>query len=87
MVRCAVACSEEDLKNIQAESTQSAPKKKYRKSASALVFAEEADSVSPQPVALNPESKEERQKRLAKRKAKTLKAFQLTYKSRREKSV
>lgn len=87
MLKQIIACSEEDLKDIQVELARSAPKKKRGKPALVLVFAEEADRVSPQPVALNPESNEEREKRLAKRKAKTLKAFQLTYKNRREKSV
>lgn len=87
MVKRAVACTEEDLKDIQVELARSTPKKKRGKPALVLVFAEEADRIAPQPVTLNPESKEEQQKRLAKRKAKTLKAFQLTYKNRREKSI
>ncbi len=40
----------------------------------------------PRPVRINPESKEERGKRLATRKARTLKAFQTTYENRRRKA-
>ena len=40
----------------------------------------------PGPVYLNPESPEEREKRLAARKALTLRAFQTTYENRRRKT-
>jgi hypothetical protein len=40
----------------------------------------------PQPMRINPESEEDREKRLAARKARTLKAFQMTYENRRRKS-
>jgi hypothetical protein len=42
--------------------------------------------VYPSPVHLNPESREEREKRLAARKALTLRAFQTTYENRRRKT-
>ena len=44
------------------------------------------DEGHPEPVRINPESKEEREKRLATRKARTLKAFQRTYENRRRKA-
>ena len=47
---------------------------------------EEAGSRHPEPVRLNPESNEDREKRLAKRKARTVKAFQTTYENRRGKA-
>jgi len=40
----------------------------------------------PRPVYLNPEAPEEREKRLAARKALTLRAFQTTYENRRRKT-
>ena len=40
----------------------------------------------PSPVYLNPETQEEREKRLAARKALTLRAFQTTYENRRRKT-
>lgn len=40
-----------------------------------------ATAESPRPHQLNPESKEDREKRLAKRKALTLKAFSIAYKN------
>jgi hypothetical protein len=40
----------------------------------------------PSPVHLNPETREEREKRLAARKALTLRAFQITYENRRRKT-
>jgi hypothetical protein len=44
------------------------------------------DDGRPRPVRINPESQEEREKRLAKRKERTLKAFQKTYENRRKAS-
>ncbi len=44
-------------------------------------------SETPRPYRLNPESIEEREKRLAKRKALTLKAFNLAYKNQHSKKA
>jgi hypothetical protein len=51
-----------------------------------FVFSSADDGEHPEPVRINPESKEEREKRLATRKARTLKAFQTTYENRRRKA-
>jgi hypothetical protein len=51
------------------------------------IFDLEEDGVRhPEPVRINPESKEDREKRLARRKARTIKAFQTTYENRRRKA-
>ena len=44
------------------------------------------DNGNPGAKGINPESKEEREKRLAARKARTLKAFQTTYENRHRKA-
>jgi hypothetical protein len=41
---------------------------------------------TPRPALINPESSEEREKRLAARKALTLRAFRMTYENRRRKA-
>lgn len=51
-----------------------------------FVFSSADDGENPEPVRINPESKEGREKRLATRKARTLKAFQTTYENRRRKA-
>ena len=41
----------------------------------------------PRPLSINPEPEKQREKRLAKRKARTLNAFQTTYENRRRKAL
>lgn len=55
----------------------------------AVVFADEIRIVAsdrPGPYRINPETEEQREKRLAKRKALTLKAFQGAYQARKKRS-
>jgi hypothetical protein len=55
----------------------------------ALVFSNDTEidaDRGPQPYRINPETTEQRERRLAKRKALTLKAFQAAYKSHKPRS-
>ena len=49
---------------------------------------QESDETAPQtPVRINPESREERDKRIAARKARTLRAFKATYENRQQRKA